>query len=313
MPGRAKLTAAAERNRRVAARSAFGSLRDIAVRPKTLSRYVLAVSFFYSWAHDNFPLVGQDWESLDRQLCAWIEHCWQEGENKALPADTVSGVQHLLMKRHVFFGAWKLIGIWSKQELPARAPPMPLLVLLALSGYANRVKRKDIALMLLIGYHSFLRTTEMLSICVRDFWLDRGTCTGTLCLPVTKSGARSGAPEMVTLDDPELGKRIINFCASLPTSALVCNIGYIEFRAFFAEAMAHLRVEHLLLRPYSIRRGGASFDFLTFGSLERTISRGRWASIKTAKIYINEGWSQLVNLTIVPLLAKHLSSFAQFA
>ena len=39
---------------------------------------------------------------------------------------------------------------------------------------------------------------------------------------------------------------------------------------------------------YSVRRGGASYDFASHGLMERTLLRGRWESVKSARVYVNE-------------------------
>ena len=42
------------------------------------------------------------------------------------------------------------------------------------------------------------------------------------------------------------------------------------------------------LTPYLLRRSGATWHFTHYGKLDLTASYGRWAQIKTARIYINE-------------------------
>ena len=59
-----------------------------------------------------------------------------------------------------------------------------------------------------------------------------------------------------------------------------------------------LSLQSLGFRPYSLRRGGATHGWLTFADLPRTVMRGRWANLKTAKIYINDGWQQIVNMQL---------------
>ena len=39
--------------------------------------------------------------------------------------------------------------------------------------------------------------------------------------------------------------------------------------------------------PYGIRRGGATWYFLETASLDATLSRGRWATTKTARSYVD--------------------------
>ena len=43
------------------------------------------------------------------------------------------------------------------------------------------------------------------------------------------------------------------------------------------------------LMTYGARRGGATWYFLETSSLDATLARGRWATSKTARSYIDDG------------------------
>ena len=51
---------------------------------------------------------------------------------------------------------------------------------------------------------------------------------------------------------------------------------------------AMLGLHHATLTPYSIRRGGATWHFATFGSLDLTQHLGRWSSQRITKVYIDD-------------------------
>ena len=46
------------------------------------------------------------------------------------------------------------------------------------------------------------------------------------------------------------------------------------------------------LTPYALRRGGATWHFLAFGSLEATAVLGRWQHMSTARLYIEGAASE---------------------
>ena len=63
-------------------------------------------------------------------------------------------------------------------------------------------------------------------------------------------------------------------------------------------------------KPYSLRRGGATFLFQTRGDLLATIVRGRWANSPTARIYINEALALVTaSAPLSPAIAAHASAF----
>ena len=58
---------------------------------------------------------------------------------------------------------------------------------------------------------------------------------------------------------------------------------------------------------YSIRRGRATADFHSHGLLDSTAVRGRWADVKTCRIYVNESLALLASLIMDPALQRSLS------
>ena len=62
---------------------------------------------------------------------------------------------------------------------------------------------------------------------------------------------------------------------------------------WWEQNLACLGVPAHIFEPYAIRRGGASWHFQTTGSLEQTVFKGRWASVATARTYVQEGLALL--------------------
>ena len=61
------------------------------------------------------------------------------------------------------------------------------------------------------------------------------------------------------------------------------------FRAAFKPYMLVLGLHDTFhLRPYSIRRGGASLLFVKTSSYDVCCEVGRWSNVRTAKVYIDE-------------------------
>jgi hypothetical protein len=83
-----------------------------------------------------------------------------------------------------------------------------------------------------------------------------------------------------------------------------------RYREYFARTCTFVGVGGHGFTPYSFRRGGASHDFSIFLSFERTMSRGRWAALKTARIYVQEATLALTELQFSP---EQLRVFEHFA
>ena len=162
-------------------------------------------------------------------------------------------------------------------------------ILIAMVSLALLHKLDDLSTLLSIGFHCMLRTEEMLGIRFEDLGVS-SVNVGAVALPLTKSGQIRGAQEIVTIDDPMVGLLIRKHVASSSrVSGKILQGTHAQFRQWFVFLLTSLGLSRFNFRPYSIRRGGATHDFSTFGSIERTVWRGRWSDSRTARIYITDG------------------------
>ena len=167
---------------RAAARQITGSLRDNRVNPRTLARYQNAVVMFQWFLASNSLSFARDFDELDSQLCMFLETLWHEGESKGLANDVLSGTQHFLLTRRRFPGAWQLLTTWGRLEIPARAPPISLDIILAIAGFALSLTRIDYVAILLTGFHCILRT--MMAHTISPGFVALGSdCRRALALP----------------------------------------------------------------------------------------------------------------------------------
>ena len=95
---------------------------------------------------------------------------------------------------------------------------------------------------------------------------------------------------------------------------LVWNDSSKAFRDKFRSLVAFFQLP-ATLKPYSLRRGGATSDFKSHGSMEKTLLRGRWGSTGAARNYVQEGLSALTKLSLThrsATLLKHYATFLQW-
>ena len=289
MARRSKFVVANDKVTRVAARARFGKLQHSTIKFSTLRRYFTAVYFFNIFLVSWQLGLAESFEEMDGQLCLWLEHLWETGEARNLAADTLSGAQHLLNKRQVFPGSWRLLRAWTKAEVPTRAPPLTIVMLLAIVGWLLSQGVEGIDACLYVGFHCMLRTEEMLTALTSHVQINPVSLTGVIALPNTKRGQTQAAWELVTIDEPRVGAALLRRQAKARAGETVSPVTPITFRKLFKSACEFLGLDILNCKPYSVRRGGATHDFLTSGNLQRTLFRGRWQETKTAKIYINDG------------------------
>ena len=73
-------------------------------------------------------------------------------------------------KRHLPV-AWQLMSVWNKLEMPTRATPLSIDMLLGFAGQLFRWEQRRVALMIVVAFCLFLRTGEMFLIRRRDVQL----------------------------------------------------------------------------------------------------------------------------------------------
>ena len=95
--------------------------------------------------------------------------------------------------------------------------------------------------------------------------------------------------EVVTIDDAILAKWLARLTRTLLPGDPLVDMSQQKFRALFTDLCKTLRITHMCFKPYSLRRGGATYHYRRFGNLDRTMLRGRWACLRTARIYITDG------------------------
>ena len=152
-----------------------------------------------------------------------------------------------------------------------------------------------------LGYDRFLRTRELLSLTWNDLSVD-SSGGGVVSLAHTKVGQRNASFEAGVILDPLVPALFRRARSARP--AVTADDFYIfagsevRFYDLFAKALVELGLQDFGFRPYSLRRGGATAYYRATRNMAATIERGRWASIRVARIYINDGLAKEVDLRI---------------
>ena len=285
----------ATRQQRQAARADI-VLENVGVSPATQQRYLTAVQ---RMSH-LLPLVSTE-TSFDDLVADWIQAEFEDGCPLYLVGDALSGIHHFEpFTKKKLPKSWRLYSIWRRYEVPCRAPPLTQDITLAMAGWCVVRGELVMAALILLGFHALLRTGELLSVRPCDFLLD--ATKGLVSLPQSKSGLRNNSLESVSLHDPvtlEAVRAMISHQSMMGLQQVPCwQKSGTAFRSLFARILQNLQVDHLNFRPYSLRRGGATWEMQAHGLMERTLIRGRWKNSNIARIYINDGLSLLPRLTL---------------
>jgi len=278
------------------------------VKPGTLKRYQVAVTWFFITLNMcNLILPVNMWE-FDLLVLEIMDMAWQEGEPRNLIGDVLSGLGHFTppLKRNLT-SSWRLYDAWGRSELPARAPPLTPLMAVALAFVLFKEEGWSVAVALLVGFHCFLRTSEMLSITAGHISFATNMSSANIVLPETKGTARFGGLEMVVVNDAWLVRLLAKLKEGLLPGDRLCSMSLPRFRMLFQRGVARLGLDSSY-KPYSARRGGATYDFRSHGNISLTMVRGRWRNQRTARIYINLALQHLGEMHLSATVEQRLSA-----
>lgn len=210
-------------------------------------------------------------------------------------------------------GAWRLLKAWHVNEVPNRAPPLPEHILQAMVGWSFSNGHFTFGISLLLAFYTMLRTGEVLGLRGVHLLSQPSEKQVLVSLGLTKSGKRQGAAESVILGY-EPAVKLVKHWKSLSKSTTPLANSPSSWRSLFNRCLEAIHVTQCGFRPYSLRRGGATFWSSKHHSLDRILLQGRWQNQKSARIYLNEGLSMLTSLNIPassPYLKPYITFFTQ--
>ena len=271
------------------------SLRDSGITERTRKRYISAL----------LPLMAiietvKSIHDLDQVCEEWIEFQWHAGHTLGSIGDALCGLQFYWPEtKGLLRSSWKLYKNWRRIEVPTRAPPISALVVQAFIALLLKQERVAAAFLIGLGFHAYLRTGELLSLQFRDLQL--GTNTGVVTIRGGKSGLRHNMDEAVALYDSfivQLGQLARLLPHYLYPTSPIWPHSAASFRKIFNECVETFQLTKLDYKPYSLRRGGATHDYMKQGVLEPILLRGRWHSLAVARLYLEDGLAQLPSLCL---------------
>jgi hypothetical protein len=293
-----RILKAQDKAARAIERRKMGRLGDLVVAPVTLNRYRTSLGRFFLWVTAMMFTLPNDAINLDFLLTEYIEYLWQEGDPVGWGNDLVSGFQHEIphLKRQLV-GAWRLLKAWTRLELPNRAAPLPPIGVLGFVGLSLLMGWQDLAVLIGLGFLGFLRTGELFNLKKDDITIKGSRILITLA--GTKTSVRKKANELSSVVSPWISRLLVKHLKNLEPGQRLLRRSPANARLLFKHIVEFFKLDQFNFQFYSLRRGGASWDFRLHGSMERTLLNGRWESVSTARVYVNDALasSVLVKMT----------------
>ncbi len=283
-------------------------LRDLRVSGSTGVRYADEVLACL----DHWRTTGTwpaELHAVDEAVADSIEYLWAEGGLCSRARFLVAGIQHFIpASRRYLDLSWSLVRTWQRMQPPIRAVPFSASLVLALAALARARAAADVSVLLLVGFEAMLRTGELFSLRRQDVM---PTARGAvLRLNATKMGVRQARAEMVQVHAPITVGALLDYVRTLDDGAALSARSPPQLRLWLRSLLRELGLHQVHYTWYSLRRGGATCDFLEHGSLETTLLRGRWACGRTARIYIEQAVADSVEATLTHVQQQRIARLA---
>jgi integrase len=114
----------------------------------------------------------------------------------------------------------------------------------------------------------------------------------------------------VTIRDPDVLRLLQTVMRETPAGAFLFPFSTAVYRQAFKGACAAVGLGHCGFVPHSLRHGGATHDILSGTSIEDVLLRGRWASTKSARHYVQSGRALMLDLSVPGLVLLRASLLA---
>lgn len=186
---------------------------------------------------------------------------------------------------------------WAKITSRKRALPLKGEWARAFAAYAFARDKASMALLVLVGFFGFFRIQELLRMQFSQLLF----ASSELCYVVladSKGAKLKGQPEHVKLLDQGVLAALQRLSSKHAPYDLIFPLQYAEVLSFLKEAATFFGLPAELATSHCLRRGGATWHFLTFESLDLTADHGRWRHIQSCRTYINQAMADLAEISL---------------
>lgn len=217
-----------------------------------------------------------------------------DGRGKSTAQAVLFGVEMYLQRYRGKLRASRLaLKGWSNLRPSRPFPPMPKEVMSVVAVQMAKNRGFGAGLAVLVAFDALLRVSELTCLLKQDVRQVSGFNTpSTVVLHIKTS--KTGTNQLVTIRDPAVAKFLMLHVKSLKHETdKVFSCEAWQFRQWFKDAVYHLGLSSNFV-PHSLRHGAATELLIAGEPMETILERGRWASTKTARHYIQVGRTLLL-------------------
>ena len=287
-------------------------LINAAFAPATQKKYRKAVDDFLSWT-EREGLDSSDPFKFDEIITLYLHDMFASGDGgKGKAQDTIYGILSFLpeLKGHLPMSNLALTG-WKKLQPTVSYPPLTFELAAAVAVKMAFSGNWSAGVAVLLGFDCLLRIGELTSLRREDVADAKDARVSStfrgMALRLVKT--KTGPNQWVEVSDRRV-QRLVRVLLTSSRGKTLFGLTAHKFRQVFKDTCADLGLSPAYV-PHSLRHGGATHLHLRGVSIEDILLRGRWASTKSARRYVQSGRAMLLSMDIPPLLVPLLPFLSQ--
>ena len=255
----------------------------------TRIKYGKCVDDFVSWCHATGIRIVSTTD-MDETLCDYIFYLFEESLGRSKAVATVYGIVALFPAwRRSFPTALMSLKGWARIAPTISHPPLSWDLCVLVAWELVRRGYPCYALGVLLSFDCLLRINELLALTFEDVSLPgdlRLSGARPAQVLIRLKHTKTGKNQWVQVRHPFIIEWLSRHLASSRSGERLFPYEACFARCLFKSTAGQLGLPPSIV-PHSLRHGGATALHLSGESMEDILLRGRWASSKSARVYIH--------------------------
>lgn len=264
----------------------------------TRKKYCKGVCSFVSWCRS---IGGKPYskEDLDRLMCDYIHHIHEAADPTSHAHDALYGLLAVMPEMKPLRRSARALAGLRRLSPSVSYPPLSWELTVAIAVQMIRAGEYRMALGVVVSFDCLLRSGELLALVKEDV-----AAAGDRRIPSLPSGVairlgktKTGTEQFVTVRNNDVMCLLMEVVKKTQQGQRIFPFTAAKYGSFFRKICDNLGLDRYV--PHSLRHGGATKMFLEEGmTVETVMERGRWASSRTARRYIQSGRSLLLGTRV---------------
>jgi integrase len=247
---------------------------------------------------------------LDDALCEYFHHLYitRAGKCRSYAEAALSGLSMFVpaLRGKLSKSALAIRG-WKRLVPSVQYPPMTYDVCVCLAVHMAVHKSWSLGVATLLAFECYLRIGELTNLTTEDVAVsgDRRMGSAYRGVSLRLKRTKTGKNQWVEVRSPAVRGLIVQLLIERKlcrrSKLFACTSD--AYRRYFKASCAALGLSEDYV-PHSLRHGGATHDHLMRRPLEEILRHGRWASMKSARHYVQAGRALLLASAVPTSIAE---------